>query len=627
VKLAAATPTQLKNKVIAKGGALGTTRTEPPASDAARTSDAGFSTTDMLVRVDELLEARYGSASLGNKADPLDELIFIVLSAQTRPNGYERAFNALKQRFAEWDSLLTSSEGEVETLLRPAGLSRQKTKRLRGLVQCVQDEARRRAGDHNVPAGLGFLRSEDDATVERFLTSLPGVSVKTARCVMMYSLGREVFPVDTHILRILARMGLARSLHRKQAGDPIQDLVPRTLRRRLHINLIHHGREVCKPRTPGCGQCSLVSFCESGLQRLRDREKPHAAVDLFAGPGGLSAGFRRAGFTVVFAAEKERYAAQTYRLNHAGVPTFEVDVATLDGSTILSVAGLQRGQIDALLGGPPCQGYSQAGKRNPEDPANSLYREFVRLGEEVGARLLVMENVPGVRNVGGKAFVEDIEVDFRSRGFEPRHYLLNSADYGVPQKRRRILFLAAPATSPIVKSLSAPPPTHAHDPSNEHDRLPSPPNVTTALSGLPVRRPGEGEEVSFWNDKPLFNHVAMRHSAKVVSRIKEIPSGGGAISYRRLHPAEPGRTIIAGHRALPVHPVEHRTITVREAARLQGFDDSFRFIGPRAEQPLQVANAVPPPLGEAIARRAAEWLGARTAKPQSSGSIRASQSR
>ena len=148
-------------------------------------------------------------------------------------------------------------------------------------------------------------------------------------------------------------------------------------------------------------------------------------------------------------------------------------------------------------------------------------------------------------------------------------------------------------------------PTPTHVPPSEtapDGTLPHTATLIEQLQDLPNLGPGEGSErFLLSNGSVVLNSTAMKHSPKVVAKIKAIPSGGGPISYRRLD-GDVARTLVAGHRALPVHPTEHRTITVREAARIQGFPDTYFFCGPRASQPLQVANAVPPALARAVAR-------------------------
>lgn len=569
-----------------------------------------LTTEELLGRVDELLEAKYRSESLGNLKDPLDELIYIILSVQTGPNGYRPVFASLKQRYPYWDNVLEASEKELESIIRPAGLSKQKTRYIRAIVAGVLQETQARTRNSRAKATLNFLKKDSNEEAEAFLVSLPGVSVKTARCVLMYSLGRDVFPVDTHIYRIFNRLGIAEPIHRKRAGDPMQDLVPPSIRRRLHINLVHQGRAVCKSRKPLCSACPLVSFCKTGLDRHRREEKRRpVAVDLFAGPGGLSVGFRQAGYRVAFSADSDRDAAQTYRFNHPGVPVVETDVSRLKGKDILRYAGLRKGEVDVLLGGPPCQGYSQAGKRDPGAEQNLLYRHFARIGKELDARLLIMENVPGVQNVRGRQFIRDIRSYFLRRGLEARDFLLNAASYGVPQSRTRVVLLAARKGSRIGSKLSAPAPTHALSAGEDSDE-PLAVTVKVALGGLPIRASGQGRDVDEWNGTPVYNHVSMKHSKAVTAKIRDIKSGSGPLSYRRLTLNQPSSTIIAGHRALPVHPTANRTITAREAARLQSFRDDYRFLGPRGNWPLQVANAVPPLLAEALAKHVWPWLAA-----------------
>jgi len=193
-------------------------------------------------------------------------------------------------------------------------------------------------------------------------------------------------------------------------------------------------------------------------------------------------------------------------------------------------------------------------------------------------------------------------------GYHAREYLLRACDYGVPQLRRRLLFLGQ--HKEWGSAPEPPPPSHCPGrhcercPANSRERcgLPSTPTVTESLAGLPALDQGQVAEFLRLGPgaEPLLNGSTMRHSDQVVAKIREIRPGTGPISYRRLH-GDLARTIVAGHRALPVHPYLHRTISVREAARIQGFSDDHVFAGPRSWQPLQVANAVPPSLAHAIA--------------------------
>ncbi len=207
---------------------------------------------------------------------------------------------------------------------------------------------------------------------------------------------------------------------------------------------------------------------------------------------------------------------------------------------------------------------------------------------------MIIENVRGVRNVNGTRFLPRILGSLRRRGYRPAAYLLHAAAFGVPQDRYRYFVLAM--ASRLGPAPSEPAPTHSID---ESDALPLTPRLEDALSDLPELGLGVQAEHVFLDGRWLTNASTMKHSDRVVAKISKIPSGRGPISYRRLQ-RDLARTLVAGHRALPVHPWLDRTISVREAARVQSFPDSYTFAGPRQHQPLQVANAVPPPMAEAI---------------------------
>lgn len=306
--------------------------------------------------------------------------------------------------------------------------------------------------------------------------------------------------------------------------------------------------------------------------------------------------------------EADRHAAQTYRLNHPGTPVIE---AKIDKST--TAKSLRRympgaGAIDVLLAGPPCQGYSAAGARNPRSPVNRLYRHVVRLARELRAETVCLENVPGVRRVNGHGFLNSIQDALRRAGFATDAHLVHACEYGVPQHRARYFFLSRRGKG--AKAPRAPAATYRpHHATGDEPQTQTPtPRLADLLGELPPLPPGTVAEV-FEDEKGkrYWNMSTMAHSPQVVEKIAKIEPGEGPISYRRLELDE-ARTLIAGHRAFPVHPTLDRTISVREAAVIQGFPRDYIFCGPRAWQPLQVANAVPPPLAEAVAREVLKVL-------------------
>jgi DNA (cytosine-5)-methyltransferase 1 len=567
----------------------------------------------LIERIDELLEARYRSADLFNLDDPLDETVFILLSQQTREAVYRRVFADLRRRFPRWIDAAGASLRDLERVLEPAGFQRRKARQLKDLLAQVREADRTRGvGPAAKPAGdltLSFLAELNDRDAERFLVGLPGIGPKSARCVLSYSLDRAAFAVDTHVHRIFTRLGFVPSAGRKADHDPFQEAVPESARKRLHINLVHHGREVCRSQKQRCGECVLVSFCGQGREAVsasRSSASP-VAVDLFAGAGGLGSGFRSEGYRVALAVEADRHAAQTYRLNNPGVPVIE---ATITERT--RAASLRRymplvSDIAVLLAGPPCQGYSAAGSRRPNDPQNQLFGHVARLARQLGVEHVVLENVPGVRRVNGHGFLSAMLDSLWDAGFAAEPHLLRAYDFGVPQRRVRYFFLARRGRRSTPPT--APPPTHCrHGQSDLNASLPETSALTDLLGLLPVMSVGVDAERLITDDgRELFNMSTMKHSKRVVQRIASFKPGDEPISYRRLGRVE-ARTIVAGHRALPVHPFEHRTVSVREAAVVQGFPLDYFFCGPRAEQPLQVANAVPPPLAATVARHLRSWL-------------------
>jgi DNA (cytosine-5)-methyltransferase 1 len=568
---------------------------------APGTAIESLSTVDVIGRIDELLEVRYRSADLGNVEDPLEETVYVLLSRQTRESVYRPIFARLRKRFPRWCDILDAPSGEVEDILRPGGFQRQRTEQLKALLAAVHNDNLKRsvgAAAAGNDLTLAYLRDMPDSEAEELLVGLPGIGPKSARCVLAYALNRPRFAVDTHVHRIFRRLGLFQSKGRKKDHDPFEDAVPPGLRKRLHINLVHHGRAVCRTTHPRCSDCVLVSFCDEGRSRLgASSDGIPRVVDLFAGAGGMGSGFREAGYRIAVAVEHDRNAAQTYRANNPGVPVLEADVTRLNAGDLRSYAPTAE-RVDVLLAGPPCQGYSAAGAREPGDPRNQMFRHVSRLGRQLAARIVIIENVPGLRRVNGTGFLASILGSLRSRRYRATAHLLTASDFGVPQNRRRYFILARDADD--GEDIPAPSATHRATGGAGQAELPVAPTVLEALRGLPSFGPGvEAERYSLADGSTVLNASTMAHSDRVVAKIRDIEPGGGPISYRRLE-ADLARTLVAGHRALPVHPVLDRTMSVREAARLQGFPDTYVFCGPRAEQPLQVANAVPPPVARVL---------------------------
>lgn len=205
-------------------------------------------------RIVETLGRAYGSPHHNNKRDPLDELVFIVLSQMTTGPSFNRVFDRLKRSCRSWDRLVSMPMTKLKGLIQDAGLSNQKAPRLKQVVRrVIQDFG---------AATLRPLRKMPDDEAERYLTSLPGVGVKTAKCVLMYSLDRDVLPIDTHVARVALRLGLLRAdTPRPAQHQALERVVPPSARYAFHVNALAHGRALCLALRPRCSRCPLSSVC------------------------------------------------------------------------------------------------------------------------------------------------------------------------------------------------------------------------------------------------------------------------------------------------------------------------------------------------------------------------------
>lgn len=219
-------------------------------------------------RVAELLDSEYKMSRLGNKTNPLDELAFVLLSIRTSESKYQEVYEAFKQRFPRWAEVAEASLPDIAKVISLGGLARQKARHLRAIARKLRRDFGR--------VTLKPLRDYSTEAAEEYLCSLPGVGIKTARCVLMYALGRPVFPADSHCLRIMARLGwiesraasyreyseMAQGSDRVTSyiADAAQQGLPPELRHPLQVYFVQHGRQICRPR-PFCGDCVLREVC------------------------------------------------------------------------------------------------------------------------------------------------------------------------------------------------------------------------------------------------------------------------------------------------------------------------------------------------------------------------------
>lgn len=359
---------------------------------------------------------------------------------------------------------------------------------------------------------------------------------------------------------------------------------------------------------------------------MKKEGKQLTAIDLFCGAGGISVGLQEAGFKVIAGIDNNEKYIQSFRHNFPTAKTINGDLFELSPEKLMKKLGLKVGELDILVGGPPCQGFSKnvpVSKRPIDSKNNKLVNEFLRYCEELKPRFIIMENVAEMRNGYNGSYTNAVESRLRDAGYKVHHRVFLAAEYGVPQRRRRAFFLARRDGKPI----------HIPVPSN-----PGKANhitVSEAISDLPFLEQGQGEVETPYAKPPEngYQRLVRKHSVNKVKNhiakplkplqlqrllsikpgqgIKDLPpeirpKGGYSGAYGRLTPDMIAPTITRwvfhpgsgrwGHYDSP------RLLTIREAARIQGFPDSFEFVGTYVDQAGQIGNAVPPLLAEKVAR-------------------------
>lgn len=364
------------------------------------------------------------------------------------------------------------------------------------------------------------------------------------------------------------------------------------------------------------------------------------AVDIFSGCGGISAGLRMAGFEIIAGVDVEPKYMATFRHNFPKAHSIQGDISGIDPQDFMKMVGIQAGELDLLAGGPPCQGFSKNVPRKYrflEDPKNLLIKRFLDYCEVIRPKVVLMENVAEMKNGFDQSYTDEILERLDEEGYTVTHGVLNAADYGVPQRRRRAFFIATRSG----EKPQLPPPTHTgQDYSGGLFSIPNHVNVWDAIGDLPSVEHGEGKPCSKYDKTPftpyqrlmrgdetlLRNHVARRLQPLQFQRLaalqpgqglKDLPehlkvSGGYSGAYGRLTKDMIAPTITrwvfhpgSGRWG---HPESIRTLTIREVARIQGFDDSFEFVGSYNDQAGQLGNAVPALLARRLGESIATYL-------------------
>lgn len=384
------------------------------------------------------------------------------------------------------------------------------------------------------------------------------------------------------------------------------------------------------------------------------------SVDLFAGAGGLSCGLKQSGFSPILANELVPQYAETYQINHQDTQMIVGDVRQVCEINIKKLLGAKEGEIDLVAGGPPCQGFSiNAPIRTLDDERNHLFKDFLRVVAALKPKAVLIENVPGIISLGKGTVVKQIYAELEAMGYKVGHRILFAGHYGVPQMRFRTVFIAI---KKYKGEISFPEPkfsakavanfTGAKElcisiPPLFYQDLKPQVTVWDALSDLPKIENNQTVSPEKYGLKPqndyqkylrkdckkLTSHYCARIAEVNLERLKHIPQGGSwrdiphdllpeglkrarrsdhTKRYGRLHPDALCSTVLTKcdpHWGSFFHPTQNRVISVREAARIQSFPDTYLFSGSITQQYEQVGNAVPPLLGKAIGDEIMKMLG------------------
>jgi len=354
-------------------------------------------------------------------------------------------------------------------------------------------------------------------------------------------------------------------------------------------------------------------------------------IDLFAGVGGLSYGFAKDdNFEIVASNEILPNMAKAYELNHPKVKMYCKDVADFGIKDLFEDFGIEEGKVDLIVGGPPCQAYSTVGKRLIDDPRGKLFQEYYRILKEVKPKVFIFENVKGLLSMQKGELLETIIDLFKSLDYKVTYKVLNSADFGVPQIRERVIIVG----TKFNHTFKYPKATH-YDFRSEvnllNQNLKPYLTLADAISDLPFIK--TGEESFDYSSEPLndfqkkmrinapnqiMDHNAPNNNERLVKMMELLPDGGTPEdlpeelrptsgfknTYCRLWWERPSTTITRNlstpSSSRCIHPKAPRPLTTREGARIQCFPDDYFFYGSRSDRNLQIGNAVPTFLSEAI---------------------------
>ena len=345
-------------------------------------------------------------------------------------------------------------------------------------------------------------------------------------------------------------------------------------------------------------------------------------IDLFSGAGGLSCGLTKEGIKSKVAVEIEKDFAETFKLNHKNCHVINNDIANVD---FYEIAKKQTsGTFDLVCGGPPCQGFSTVGKKNEKDIRNSLFWQFLRAVEEINPKIVLFENVSGFKKLYKSIAFDTLKLELNKLGYQVKSKILNAVDFGTPQHRKRTIIVG------FKKGIlfDFPTPTHNLEGNMSKKKYNT---ITDAISDLPILKANQSKKKYLkskttyqkelrGSEKILTEHNSTNYGKRMKLILSMIPKNGSVNdlppqlrprncfknTYARLNNNYPSPTITRNFgtpsSSRCIHPSQNRALSTREGARLQGFQDSYKFFGSKTSKNLQIGNAVPVYLASAIGK-------------------------
>lgn len=501
-------------------------------------------------------------------------------------------FKTIRKEFKEWPKI--GSENTINQFLGNTKTYFKKSEKVIESLKSFLDSILEYKMNHELPNDItvSFLLNFEISDIKKFLLKLPNFGEKKVKTILSYYLKTDNVILDNDTIIILNRIGIIPNnlIKVTDIRKHLRTKIPEIFNYNVFYNLKIHFKKICTELNPFCNKCSIFELCNydkksETLWIHEDLKKGDLTIlELFSGAGGMIHGFKDAGFIPLLAIDFFRSACRTLKENHPKTLVLCEDITKIRGESLEQLLNGKKPTV--IIGGPPCQGFSIAGKQDPRDPRNSLFMEFIRILDYFQAPYFVMENVPGLlsaKNAKGESVIEIIVKEFEKIGYKVKTPMkLNAANYGVPQARKRVIIVGTNTNNRLI---FPPRPTHTENPKGQLIPLKKWAPVHSVLF--------DKEEV----DPKYFHSQKMIDGFK--NRKKRNSRSGKGYGWQILDLKKPSYTISArywkdGADALvKYNEKEIRMLTERECARIQTFPDNYKFFGTKSEIYTQIGNAVP----------------------------------